>query len=67
MNDQDTDKDMREIFDFVGQPETFKPFAYYNKDGDCIEFFSNPEPPAKTPVKLAYQTAYETYQSKATS
>lgn len=45
MSEEKKKRFMKEILDFVGnvESEPFKPFAYYNKDGDCIEFFLKPD------------------------
>ena len=33
-----------ELYEMLGDPvEVFKPFAFYNADGDCIEFFAKGE------------------------
>ena len=40
MNNNAKKQLMQKVLGLVGEPEDFKPFAYYNKDGDCIEFFA---------------------------
>lgn len=42
MSEERKKKFMKGILDFVGdvESEPFAPFAYYNKDGDCVEFFA---------------------------
>jgi hypothetical protein len=32
------------VFQIAGQPKPFEPVAYYDRDGDCIEFIAKPEP-----------------------
>ena len=33
-----------ELYEMFGTPvETFEPFAFYNADGDCVEFFAKAE------------------------
>lgn len=32
------------VLRIAGQPKPFEPVAYYDQDGDCIEFIAKPEP-----------------------